>query len=1026
MKHIIKYFIDHPLIVNLLTVVIFFVGIYSAYDLQKEMFPSVDFDVVVVSAAYPGSSSEDVEKLVTITLERSLKGIDGIKTINGISSEGRSIVYLEIEPDAQLSEVEEDIKNAIDTVVDLPEDVDRPTVVTANNKTRGVLKIPLVGKNYKAIRKVAKDLRDELEGISQITQVNMAGYRIDEIKVIIDPVKMNEFEVTISEIENAIKMRNLNLSAGKIETLQGDIIVRTLSEFTNEDDVRNVIIRSNSEGGQILVSDFAEVTRAPIEGSILQRSNGKEAIFLEIKIKEKADIIRTTNTIKDFVKEYFDKLNQTDVSYNYVDDMSFYVKRRLNVLLENGLFGICLVFVCLLLFLNFSTSVVTSMGAPLAFMVSFIIMQFMGVSINLISMFGLILVLGMLVDDSIIVAEHFYQKVEDGMAPKEAAFEAAMETAKPVLATVLTTMIAFGALFFMGGIMGKFLWPVPAIVIICLVASLFECFVILPSHLADFAKIPKKKASRWYDPVIKLYRKQISFLTKYPGTVLFMFIAVFIGSIMLAKTMKFELFPGDDVRTVLVQLKGKVGTPLIETDKAMREIENIAMGSLDPKTEYDQIRVRVGELLKEHGVQTGTHYGSLVLYLTSPDMRERSTDEIVTSIVEKARPLIPGFNINVNKLAGGPPKGKAVDIELMANNLKDLKLAADEVLSALSNIDGVTSSELDFEVGKKQIVVKVNQSEAKRLSLNSTMIAVELRRALSESPISEIRQSDEDIEIKLTLADKYKQDPKSLDLLYITNTKGQRIKLSKVVTIEENPGLFVIRRLNRKRIISVLGTLDKSKMTPIKITEVMKPKVDKILKKYEHIKYQFGGENKNTKESMDGLKKAFLIAIISIFFILVIMFSSLAQPFIIMTAIPLGMIGVIWAFKLKGIPLGFMAMMGVVGLVGVVVNDSIVLVTFINKKITEIADVRLAVIEASVSRFRAVILTTLTTVAGLLPIAERVGGDPFIKPMAISFAYGLLVATAVTLVFIPCNYIVYMRVLNFSKKIVAKLKVAKL
>lgn len=1022
MKNIISFFIKNSVLVNLLTVMIIVVGAVTVYGLQKETFPQVDFDVVIVRVNYPGSSSEDVEKLITIPVERKIKEVEGIKTLNGLSAEGASIMFMEVDPDYNLKEVVEDIKTAVDGVEDLPEDAKAPVVTSANNKTRGIIKVVLTSESYDDLRTTSKDLRDELEReIKDISFINLKGYRADEIRVEVSPEKLNDFDVTLGEIGRSIRERNLNLSAGKIETEEGDIFIRTVGEFEKAADIEKVVISSNSSGQNVVVSDVSEVKMAPEQNTILLRSNSERAIFLDIKVKGSADAITSTKLLKEKVEDFFKDKKYSNINYKYADDYSYFVKRRLSILTDSGVMGLVLVFFCLLLFLNLSTSIVTSLGAPIAFMVAFIVMSLMGVTINLISMFALILVLGMLVDDSIIVAEQFYQRLENGEDPEEAATKAAMETIKPVTATILTTMVAFGALFFMGGIMGKFLWPVPAVVIICLVASWFECFFILPSHLADFCRVNvAKKKRRWYDKLTDLYSKWLLFFLKgWKGRMPFVTIVFFAFLLILtagvAKSMRFELFPGDDVRTVYLQLKGRVGDPLNKTDAAMKKLEEVVSNEMR-KDELLQFSTEVGRLIGEHqNSKTGNHYGSIVLYLTPPDERERSTDEILSLLTKKSKAVVStDYTVITNKQKGGPPSGKPIDIELLGESIPKLKEVSFKVRELLKKQKGVTTTEIDFEEGNDQIIVKVNEAEAKRLGLSTSQIALELRQGFAADTLTEIRKSDEDIDIKVVLNDAAKSKKETLNLLHIVNNQGRRIPLSKVVSFESNPGAFIIRRLDRKRIFSVSGQINKEVTSPGELVEQMKKVLPAVMKDYPEIKANFGGENKNTQESMAGLLKSFAIAMFAIFFILVMMFGSLGQPFVVMMAIPLGMIGVIYTFLIFNQSLGFMALMGVVALIGVVVNDSIVLVSFINQKVREEEkDLVTSILEASVSRFRPVILTTVTTVAGLLPIAHMPGGDPFLKPMALAFAWGLLFASVITLVFIPSNFLVYQKVLNW-------------
>ena len=632
-------------------------------------------------------------------------------------------------------------------------------------------------------------------------------------------------------------------------------------------------------------------------------------------------------------------------------------------------------------------------------------------------MFGLILVLGMLVDDAIIVAEHYYQLLEKGMKPKEAAIKAALDTIAPVTATILTTIVAFGSIFFMGGIMGKFLWSVPAVVIICLVASWLECFFILPSHLHDFVRLSKKKKEKkWFKNLLNIYGKVLDFSLKYPRSIMSSFFIILILSIGIAKRMRFELFPGDDVRIVYIQLKGPVGTSLDITDTAIKKLEKLFLAELK-KEELEQIVASVGMLQGDHGRKTGSHYGQVMAYLTDPSDRERSTDEILSMIVSKSEKLITNFTVVSKKAAGGPPKGKPVEIDLKGDSLEELKIVSKKVHEELKKEKGLTSSELDFEEGKKQIIIAVNDQEAKRLGLTTKQIAFEFRAAMAGDSITEIRENDEDIEIKIVLNEESQLNSEVLSKLYIVNKLGNRIPMHKVATFVERPGAFVIRRFNRQRIFSISGTLDNAITSPRAIVKEFKPKLINIMNDHPDIIFEFGGENKDTTESMVRLAKSGIISLFCIFLILVFMFASLGQPLVIMSAIPLGLIGVIFTFKILDMSLGFMAMMGVVALIGVVVNDSIVLVSFINERLRETKDsLYTCIIEGSKSRFRPVILTTFTTVAGLLPVAHWPGGDPFLKPMATSFAWGLLFATIVTLVFIPCNYYVYMQMVDWFKK----------
>ena len=1019
MKVMIQWFLDRSLLVNLISIMIVVVGAVSVYFLQKETFPNVDFDVVLIRANYPGSSSEDVEKLVTLPIERSLKEVDGIEELNAMSAEGASIIYMTIDPAYHVDDVLADSKDAIERINDFPEEVDPPLVMKLANKNRPVIRIALMSEDEAKLRVFAKDVRDDLEEIKGIARVDLDGYRNEIIDVALDPKKLEQYELTVGEVTSSIKNRNLNLSAGTLKTATGDVMVRTKSEFKDGRDVADVIVRSNLNGQSVKVKDVGVVQTTLLDNDRLQRALGKPAIYAVVKIQSTADILSTVEKVKKYIEKKFEGKEELDgIGYVYADDMSFFVKRRLSVLTRNGVQGIILVFLCLLLFMNARVSFITSLGAPIAFMVAFSLMDSMGVTLNLISMFGLILVLGMLVDDSIIVSEHFYQYVEKGMDTKKAAFRAAVETVKPVTATVLTTMVAFGSLFFMGGIMGKFLWPVPAVVIICLTASWLECFFILPSHLADFVKSSKNGVERtWYRPLLNKYQQLITISLKHNFLVIIVFVVLFFTSLIIAKNMRFELFPSEDTTAMFVDVKGKVGTPFEVTNLAMKKLEDVIDKELK-EDELELARTLVGSQVRQQGNRTGSHYGGIILYLTMADLRERGNSRLIADLIPKLKNAVmkEGFEVSLRAASNGPPKGKAVNIELHGEELDEIKKYSKIVEADLAKISGVETTEIDYEEGKKQLVIMVDDAEARRLGLTASQIAFELRRAYEGDAVTEIRKSDEDIDIRVRLNKETRSQVNQLDQIFVVNNSGRRIRLSQVASIMEEPGAFIIRRMNRKRTISVSAELDRDTTTSVEVNRIMKQKMESILAG-SGVKFTLSGENKDTKDSVQRLAKAGMIAMFCIFIILVAMFSSMIESAIIMSAIPFGLIGVVFTFLLFGKPFGFMALMGIIGLVGVVVNDSIVLVTFINQRLkTDKMDALSAIIDGALSRFRPVVLTTFTTVAGLLPIAHAPGGDPFLKPMALSFAYGLIFSTSITLIFIPASYLSYVKFMNWWTK----------
>lgn len=1016
MNKLIEYFVSKSVLVNLITILIIVIGTISMLQLNKEMFPNVDFERIMIRTAYPGSTAEDVEKLVSIPIERKVNEVSGVDELDIMSGSGFSLGVVKIDPGYDVDEVLQEIRNGLDQINDFPEDVDSPSISKVETKLQPMLKVSLTGGSETELRKYAKKIRDKIELHKGVSNVRLLGVRDYVYFIEATPQKLIDYDISLAELSAAIKDRNINLSAGSIKTNNRNLLVRTLNDFKTEDDIRDIVIRSNSSGRSIKVRDVATVFLAFKDKSISEKVKGVEAITLDIVAKQNSDLIASTENTKTTVKEMIASIKEKDgieISYDFVDEQAFYIKRRLSILAENGLLGIVLVFICMMFFLNFRVSFLASMGAPLAFMVSFIVMQYIGVSLNLMSMFGLILVLGMLVDDSIIVAENFYQKLEIGMQPREAAILAAKETLAPVTATILTTIVAFGSLFLLGGIWGKFLWSVPAVVLICLAASWLECFFILPSHLADFVKVKKGgvEKNRWYQPLLNIYKKIISFALDVKYFTILIFIILFAGACTLFYfEVEKELFPDDDVRIVFYKIKGEVGTSMENTARAVGKAEQ-AILSILREDELENMRSMSGAQLSAEGTtRSGDHYGMIIVYLTTEDLRERNLDQIIADIKKATDKLLPGFKTVLERAETGKPTQPPINVELSGDEIPKLLEVALKVDKIVKNVAGVISTEMDYETGNRQFLIDIKEDEARRLGVMNIDVAIELRRAIEGISVTNVRRSDEDIEVIVRLDENSRRDTQILKKIQVPNRMGRKVSLARIANISEIDAPFVIRRKNKKRLISVYGDIDTSKVTSAKANQEIGMKLEKLFndEKIDAVNYELTGEFKETKDTYFRMAKSAIISLSLIYLILVGMFGSLVQPFIIMSSIPFGLIGVVLAFYIMDMPMGFMAIMGMIGLIGVVVNDSIVLVNFINIRIKErIISQKEAVVQACISRFRPVILTTFTTVAGLLPIAHMPGGDPFLKPMALAFAYGLIFSTSLTLIFVPCSYFIY-------------------
>ncbi|MCB1174902.1 MAG: efflux RND transporter permease subunit [Leptospiraceae bacterium] len=759
------------------------------------------------------------------------------------------------------------------------------------------------------------------------------------------------------------------------------------------------------------------------------------------------------------------------VAIHHLNDMSFFVRRRLGILANNGAFGLILVVGSLFFFMGWRTSLMVAMGIPTAMGIAFMVMSYLGVTLNLISMFGLILVIGILVDDAIIVSENFYRYYEEGMDVYTAASKGASEVIPPVVATISTSVAAFGPMMFMSGIFGKFIYTIPLVVIIALLASLFECFVILPSHLrevnllagGDTTNETNEQGGHWFQQFRdSVFTPAMRWGLHHRWIAVGVLVALFFVSVAMIPLglVGFKLFPSA-IETLHVKFTTPTGTTKEETLRYIEAFEQ----ELDklPTTELKNYSSRSGITQKPSGndpfTRRGSNYGQTVVYLTLEQDRDVSTADIVTklrnrtewllgpkalklkkeqdaevierlkakgdtdtlALYENVKIEIPERyrdlkgkmeNLEIEMLQGGPPVGKPIAIEIIGDNFGEMNQIANEYKAVMKNINGIVDIDDDFLDGKNELQLDINEELASQAGVSVLQIAQAVNTAFEGTEATSIRRPQEEVIIRVRFAEQFRNSTDALKKLFVTNRQGQLIPVSKMIRIHEARGVIAINHLDGRRLMTVTANVDEKKgMSSAKATALVQKASRTIPARYPAYTIQYGGENKDTDESLNSLFAAFGVGAFVIFMILASLFRSLVQPAVVMVSIPFALIGVIWGFFLHGHPLSFLSIMGIVGLAGVVVNDSIVLVDFANRirdENPEMGSIEI-VTQAASMRLRAVMLTTLTTVLGLLPTAYGLGGyDPFLVPMALSFAWGLMFSTVLVLGLVPILYSIVM------------------
>ena len=1015
-----RFSVNQSLFVNLVSIIIIIIGLLVMFGINKEVFPNIDFDIVSVTTAYPGATPLDVEKLITVPIEKELKEVDGIKEMTSSSSLGISFVIMKIDPDEQnRRKVINDIESAVDRAKDLPKDIyEDPIVTEITSKQYPIIEVSLSGNmDEKKLRYYADGLEDELEDIGGVARIRKSGYRDREIQVRLDPEKMREFYVSFDEVEQALTSRNISVPAGEINTETTEYSVRTTGEFTTAGEIEEIIIRANDTGNWLRIKDVASVEDGFKKEDEINKTFGTRSINLIVMKKESGDALHVVDEVKKAANSFL-KHSPDDLKISYVNDYSFFARRRLNVLKNNGWASLILIIASMLLFLQHRVAFMTILGIPIAFLATFVVMGMMGITINLISMFGLIIVLGMLVDDGIIVAENVYRHMEKGLPPRQAAVKGSEEVMGAVTTAVFTTIAAFAPLLFMTGIIGRFIRNIPTVLIVALLASLGEALIILPCHLADFVKVKLdtqgkpvsiSKDMRWFKALVGLYTKTVTSAIKRRYVVLagFTFLLILCGFLAFG-AIKFVLFPDAGINYFFVRGEAPIGTPLAKTNELIAPIEEIVAGI--PAEEMDSFVTTVGAIAEDRNDPFAGKASSLVqvaVYLVPEQDRKRSVNEILAEVREKAKDVQGFADLRFDTPEAGPPVGKAVEAKIRGESFETLDAIAGEYMDYLGRIEGATDITWDHKPGKEEIRVKVDNEKAALTGLTVAQIAKTVRAVFEGGIATKIKpvKAEEETDVTVMFPEEASGDISVFDDVLVRNKYGNLIPLKKVALIEKVSGTTTIHHLDGKRVVTASCNVDTDKITSLKINQMLEKKFKGLFQKHLGYSVKYGGEQEETLESMQSLLLAFFYAFLIIYLILSSSFRSIVQPLIIMLAIPFGLIGVVFAFLAHGIPLSFMAILGIVGLNGIVVNDSIVLVDFINKLRLEGMERRDSIIKAGQMRIRPVILTTITTCGGLSTVAYGIGGkDPFLVPMALSICWGLAFATVLTLVVIPCIY----------------------
>ncbi|MDQ6987106.1 MAG: efflux RND transporter permease subunit [Mariprofundaceae bacterium] len=1010
MKHIIAFFVRRSVLVNLVSLMLLAGGIYAAFNIQREAFPSVNFDIVAIGTGYPGAAPREMEKLVVTPIERELKGIDGINVIRSTSYPGRMEIIIEVDPNYKdrsrlVSDVQQAINHA-DLPADLPSD---PVISEIKSEQAPILTFSIFGEfDPLSLKHLGDAIEDDVLNIPGVSKVLIQGDLKEEIRIVPDPEKLRRHRVSIDDLAQLIRNWNINAPGGRLKAADGQKIIRITGEFSSAEDAANLVIRANERGQALRLGDVAEVSETLERPRRLVGAQGDPAINMIVLKKGTADIITLVDRVRAYLKTVPQKYGE-DVNVRVYNDMSTITRLRLGVLTSNGAIGLALVMLTLLLFLRPAVALTTAWGLPIIFFSGLLALYLGGVTLNLLTMFGFIMVLGLMVDDAIIIGENATWHMEHGMPPEKAAIVGTLELIGPVTATVLTTIIAFLPLMYMQGIIGKFVYSIPIVVVTLLLFSWIEALFILPNHICDVASAKKRPRERklfiW---LTGIYAWLLAHAVKLRYLTILLTILGLLGAVVVGKSMKFQLFPSGAESTFYLRVNMPVGTTLEQTQQQLKLLDKEVRARIDPAL-LETTTMIAGENSadqRETLKQLGDRFGFVRVILIPFTQRSISAYTVMDKIEAEIPQLFPDLDISFAMQKPGPPVGRALQVELTGSDEQAMVRTANRLKKLLSGTDGVYAIESDLEPGDPEIHIELDRKLAAYAGVNMATVATHIRAAFDGLRVSTLRRGKEEMDVTIRYPEAAQHNLNTLMQLAIPNQVGGLVPLSRIAHLVEMPGETSIRHKNSNRIINVSAEVEHTKTTSREVNLLVEAAKDNWLgEDAAKVHYHLGGEQERSVESVRGLLFSFAFALIGIFVILAIQFNRISYPFLVMLAIPFGVIGIVIGFYLHDQPISFMALMGFVALSGVVVNASLVMAVFIQRLVENGRPWREAIIESGKRRLRAVLLTAITTVVGLLPTAYGWGGfDPFVAPMALALSWGLLFSTVITLFSVPAAF----------------------
>jgi multidrug efflux pump subunit AcrB len=1021
----IAWMAGHSVSANLLMLVLLIGGFIMGNNIKKEVFPDFELDIVSVGVSYPGASPEEVEQGIILAIEEAIQEVEGIKEVTSAADEGSALVTVEVIEGEDVQQIAQDIENEVDRITSFPEEAEEAKITVAKRK-RYVVSLALYGEqNERVLREMAEVVRDRLLQDPEITQVELVGVRDHEISIEIPQNTLRAYHLTLGSVAQRLRDAAVELPGGSIKTAAGDVLVRVKERRDFGHEFARIPIITGNDGTQVLLEDIAVITDGFEETDRFATFNGKPSVMIEVyRVGDQTPI-----SVSDAVKKKMGDINQIlppGLALEARNDRSDIYRQRLDLMLRNGYLGLGLVFVLLALFLEVRLAFWVSLGIPISFLGSLLVLPALGVSINMISMFAFIVTLGIVVDDAIVAGENIYYHRQQGDKWLSAAVKGARQVAMPVTFSVLTNMVTFMPMFFVPGFMGKVFKQIPIVVVCVFSLSLVESLFILPAHLGHQGVLRNRgllgwiiarqqRFSEFFARMVRTrYGPFLALALRWRYVSMSIAVAVLLFTIGFVKSgrMGFELFPKVESDYAKVTAVLPFGSAVEKTEAVQRVLVEAAQGVT---SQNGGKRLVEGIYARIDGNTTEVR-----IYLVPPDDRPVSTTRLTQLWRDRVGALAGLETLKFESDAGGPGRGAALAVELSHRDIGTLERASAELAEGMGYYPNMVDIDDGFSPGKQQIDFKM-KPEGRSMGLRSREVARQVRHAYYGAEVLRQQRGRNEVKVMVRLPKAERVSEHNLEEMILLSPSGKEIPLREAVSLKRGRAFTTIDRRDGRRVVNV--TADSRPRSQVgQVMSALKADILPALQqKYAGLTYSFEGRQADRRESVSALLRGLLWALLVIYAMLAIPFNSYIQPMIIMVAVPFGIVGAIAGHLIMGFSLSVVSIFGVVALSGVVVNDSLVLIDFANRRRRAGMPSPDAIHDAAIHRFRPILLTTLTTFGGLSPMMFETSRQArFLIPMAISLGYGILFATVITLVLVPSVYLILEDLKSLGRSIMVR------